>query len=83
MELFSRNLKALRLEGELTQAELAKELNISRDAVSSYESGRRQPDLNLLVKIAAFFGVSVDYLLGLSGEKRLTYVRPLASDTKH
>lgn len=58
------NLKQLRLSNKLTQAEVAKHLNISMQAYSHYETGRREPDNKTLKNIAEFFNVSIDYLLG-------------------
>lgn len=57
-------LKALRLQANLSQSELAQRLGISRSAVSNYESGIRDPNYDILLKLAAFFHVSTDYLLG-------------------
>lgn len=62
--MFKERLKQLREEKGLTQKQLAEMLNISRSALSLYESGQRQPDLEILSKIARFFNVTVDYLIG-------------------
>lgn len=56
-------LKALRLQSQKTQQEVANELGISRPTYSRYESGDREPDYNTLVKIADYFNVSIDDLL--------------------
>ncbi|WP_353096153.1 helix-turn-helix transcriptional regulator [Tissierella praeacuta] len=64
---FGERLKLLREENSLTQSELAKKLNISRQSVSNYENGSRFPnDVQLLIKISTLFCVSLDYLIGLS-----------------
>ena len=57
-------LKNLREEKRMTQAELSKDLEISPSAIGMYEQGRRFPDQTILTKIADFFDVSTDYLLG-------------------
>lgn len=57
-------LKEIREHKRITQAELAKALKISPSAVGMYEQGRREPDHETLNKIADFFNVSIDYLLG-------------------
>lgn len=57
-------LKQLREQLNLKQTEIAKELGFSRQAYGNYENGRRTPDANTLKHIAAYFNVSVDYLLG-------------------
>lgn len=58
-------ISILRTERNLNQRELASLLSVSNGAVGMWETGKRQPDLNTVVKIANFFGVSVDYLLGI------------------
>ena len=75
---FSERLAALRRERGMTQAELAAELGISKSAVSMYERGNREPELDLLQEMADLFGVSVSSLLGreeddlLRGDPELT-----------
>jgi len=61
---FSDRLKELRKEKNLTQEELAKILGISRSTIAGYETERKEPDYETLKKIADFFNVSTDYLLG-------------------
>ena len=57
-------IKELRTEKGITQADLAKILKISDRAVGYYENGDREPDYTTLLKIAEYFDVSIDYLLG-------------------
>lgn len=57
-------IKKLRKEFNLTQGQLARRLDISPGTLSNYESGLRTPSIDNLIKFAAFFHVSVDYLLG-------------------
>lgn len=66
MEIFSRRIKELRLENNLTQKALAQRLETTNSAVCDWEKGRTQPDLQMLANIAKLFDVTVDYLLGLS-----------------
>lgn len=54
----------LRERRGLTQEELANKLGISRASLSHYETNRRDPDYGTLGKIATFFNISLDYLLG-------------------
>ena len=61
-------LKQLRLERNLLQKDVAQELSISQQAYANYENGLREPDNSMLVKLANYFNVSVDYLLGLEPE---------------
>lgn len=63
---FSSVFKSLRLSYKLTQDELAKALGISKSAISMYENGNREPDFVTLEKIADFYNVDMDYLLGRS-----------------
>ena len=56
-------LKRLRRQKRITQFELAEALNISQTSVSKYERGVTQPDLNVIVLMADYFGVSVDELV--------------------
>ena len=64
MSAFSEKLAALRRERGLTQAELAAQLGISKSAVSMYERGNREPELELLESMADYFQVGVSTLLG-------------------
>lgn len=64
--LLSQRLKELRLQRDLTQEELALRLPINRGTYAHYELGKRQPDLETLIRIAQFYDVSTDYLLGLT-----------------
>lgn len=52
------------LRGKLTQEEVAKQIGLSRARYSHYENGRSEPDNEMLQKLANYFNVSVDYLLG-------------------
>ncbi|MFL0198833.1 helix-turn-helix domain-containing protein [Clostridium sp. WILCCON 0269] len=67
--MFGDRLKELREEMELTQDELGKMLNVSRQSVSSYESQDIEPSINNIVKLANIFDVSLDYLLCRTKEK--------------
>lgn len=61
---FAQNLRQLRARQGMTQPELAQKLGISRSAVSMYERGEREPDLDTLRAIVDLFGVDTDQLLG-------------------
>ena len=63
MSEFYNVLRKLRESKKLLQKEIAKELGISAAAYSLYEKGQREPKLDLLEKMAAYFGVTIDYLL--------------------
>ena len=67
-KLFGMTVTRLRKRAGMTQAELAKSLNVSDKAVSKWETGLGYPEITLLPRIAAVFGVTVDYLL--TGERK-------------
>lgn len=56
-------LKLIRKERKLNQLKVAMDLNISREALSHYENGKREPSLEMLQKMSEYFGVSIDYLI--------------------
>ena len=62
--MLNERIKKLRTERGLSQVDLAKELNVSKQSVSNWENDNIQPSIEVLVKIAHFFSVSTDYLLG-------------------
>ncbi|MCT6891076.1 MAG: helix-turn-helix domain-containing protein [Lactobacillus sp.] len=59
-----QRIASLRKEKNLSQNATAKKLNISTSTLSMYETGNREPNNEILSKIADFFGVTTDYLLG-------------------
>ncbi len=61
-------LKELRSEKKCTQQEISDKTEISRSVISEYESGKSEPTASVLIKLANFFDVSTDYLLGISDE---------------
>jgi len=70
MKEFGEKLKKLRVSRNMTQDELGLifEPQLAQSTIGTYERGLRQPSLENLVRIAEYFNVSVDYLLGLSDE---------------
>ena len=67
---FKDRLKTLRKEKGLTQTKLGEMLNYGYTAIANYESGRNQPSISDLKKIAAVFNVSMDYLLCVNDIRR-------------
>lgn len=61
-------LKELRSDKKCTQQEISNKTEISRSVISEYESGKSEPTASVLVKLANFFDVSTDYLLGRTDE---------------
>lgn len=67
--MFGDRLKELREDQGMTQTDLANLLNISRTSISGYETEANDPSIDILIKIADIFNVSLDYLLGRTKEK--------------
>lgn len=83
--LLSKNLRFLRnlSEPKLSQAELGKALgDITRSAISSYEDGRAEPKMDLLVKISSYFHVSIDNLLKTDLEQTNRNAESIAASEK-
>jgi transcriptional regulator with XRE-family HTH domain len=64
MPSLGERLAYLRNQKGLSQAELARLLNMGQSTIAMYEKDRRHPDMDILRRLADFFGVSTDYLLG-------------------
>ena len=56
-------LRKIRKEKGYNQLKVAMDLNISREALSHYENGKRNPDIQTLKILSAYFNVSIDYLI--------------------
>ncbi|MBQ8635422.1 helix-turn-helix transcriptional regulator [bacterium] len=56
-------LKEIRKKKNLNQQKVALDLNISREALSHYENGKREPSLNMLLIMSKYFNVSINYLI--------------------
>lgn len=67
--MFQERIKQLRNAKRLTQADVAEKIGITRPAYTAYETGKRQPDFDILQKLATLFDVSTDYLLGRTDDK--------------
>ena len=67
---FSEKLKKLRKSKKITQEELAKIINVERSSIGKYESSTTIPSNETLIKIANYFNVSTDYLLGNEKETK-------------
>lgn len=61
-----KRIRDLREDNDLTQKEMAKELNCSQQVYSNYELGQRDIPTDILIKLSHFYNVSVDYILGIS-----------------
>jgi transcriptional regulator with XRE-family HTH domain len=61
----------MREDKDLTQKELAKVLNCSQQVYSNYELGQRDIPTDILIKLSAFYNVSIDYILGISDNPKI------------
>lgn len=68
---FAAKLKAVFWDSGLTQSEAAEKLGVSRQTFNNWLNGQNQPDYSYLIQISKLFGVSCDYLLGVSDVKTL------------
>ena len=59
-------IKSLREDRDLRQSDVAEATGIDQRTLSNYETGKTNPDSFAIIKLAAFFGVSCDYLLGVN-----------------
>lgn len=64
-------LKQLRKEKGISQLKLALDLNTNQNTISRYETGEREPSIKDLIRIADYFNISVDYLLGRTDNPKL------------
>ena len=58
-----KGLKLIRKQRKINQLKVATDLNISREALSHYENGKRSPDVCMLRKLSEYFNVSIDFLI--------------------
>jgi transcriptional regulator with XRE-family HTH domain len=62
--MFGKRLKQLREDNDLRQEDVGKIVNVEKSTVSQWESGKRTPDVETIMKLADYFNVSIDYILG-------------------
>lgn len=77
---FNENLKYLRKEANLTQEQFAEKLNVSRQAVTKWESGQSYPDIQNLKEMADMFNVTMDALVGDIGSKKESVINKKIND---
>lgn len=75
----SKKIKELRLARGISQVELAKALFVSKQSVSNWENDNIMPSIEILIKLANYFSVSTDYLLGMD-EKNIIITNGLKSN---
>ncbi len=64
-KVFGDRLRELRAENKVGQTQLAEELELSNASISNWETGKHEPSASALFKLAQYFDVGIDYLLGL------------------
>ena len=64
------NIRSLRIDRGYTQKQIGEYLGISQNTYSQYEIGILNYPVDVIIRLAQFYGVSTDYLLGLTGEKQ-------------
>ncbi|MCD8396323.1 MAG: helix-turn-helix domain-containing protein [Lachnospiraceae bacterium] len=67
--VYLRNMRLLRESAKYTQEEVSKRLNIQRTTYCNYEQGKRLPPLDIIIRLARLYNVSVDYLLCCTSEE--------------
>lgn len=88
--MFGEQIKNLRMNKKLSQVDLAKCLGVTKQSVSNWENENIMPSIDMLVKIASYFSVTTDYLLGLSeqhslnteglNELQITHIQEIIND---
>jgi transcriptional regulator with XRE-family HTH domain len=66
--MFAEKLKGLRIAKDITQKDISEIFCISQSTIAMWETGKREPDYETIIKIANYFEVTIDYLLGNSDE---------------
>ncbi|MCL2081856.1 MAG: helix-turn-helix domain-containing protein [Oscillospiraceae bacterium] len=67
---FGKHLKTVRKSRNLTQKQLAESIGASESGVQNYELGTRKPTFDMLIALADYFDVSLDYLVGRSDDPK-------------
>lgn len=90
--MFGDRIKTLRISHNLSQVQLAEQLNVSKQTISNWENNNILPSIEMLINIAQYFSVSTDFLLELSDRKyievsglsdvQLAHVRQIIDDIR-
>ena len=78
--MLGEKIKEIRQANRITQVELARALNVTKQSVSNWENDNIQPSVELLKQIAVFFHCSVDYLLELDTGRKILDVSQLTTE---
>ena len=88
--MFGEKIKAFRMSRGLSQVDLAGKLGVTKQSVSNWENENIMPSIDMLIKIAGFFSVTTDFILGLSekhslntdglSEQQIAHIQTLIND---
>lgn len=67
---YYKRIRDLREDSDLNQTQVAEKLNITQQQYQLYESGKREIKLSLIIELAQFYNVSIDYIVGLTDSKK-------------
>ena len=67
--MYFKRIEDLRIDNDYTQQQIAEQLDIAREVYRRYEKGTRTIPVDCLIKLSELYGVSVDYILGLTNRK--------------
>ncbi|WP_449451806.1 helix-turn-helix domain-containing protein [Streptococcus suis] len=81
ISLLPSRLKELRLQHNLTQAQLGEKVGVKQNTFTNWENGKRTPSIEDIIKLSILLDVSIDYLLGLTDSKP-SYIDPNIEDEK-
>ena len=73
MSEVATSIKKLRQEKQLSQEQLAEQLHVTRQALSNWENGKTQPDVDTLTQLASIFDVSIERIIYVKGTPRLHF----------
>jgi Predicted transcriptional regulators len=89
----NENIRLLRSARNLSQVDLANALGVTKQSISNWENNNIQPSIDMLIRIANFFSVTTDYLLGLDQrrfieidgltENQIAHITAIIDDIKH
>lgn len=82
MIYFGERLKQLRKQKNISQKQLGERIHVTNSMISAYETGLRMPSYEVLIKMAYYFHVSTDYLLGVN-QKDCVYPSQLTEEQMH
>lgn len=80
LSVFPERLRQLRIETDLTQQELSKNLNVSQQIIGLWERGERKPKIEAITNIAEYFNVSPKYLIGETNNRKIETIELEAED---